>query len=140
VNRILIAQGDPLIVRFLARGLQSAGYVTAQAADGDLALEMARSGLFDLMLLDLGLPGRAGLEVLAELRRQHSRLPVIVLSSQNSPAEIAALDGGADDFVSKPYQFAELPARVRARLRRSPARSGSKGAWPAVVGGQQRWL
>jgi DNA-binding response OmpR family regulator len=122
MNRILIAGGGPLVVRFLAKGLQAAGYVTAQAADGDLALEMGQSGLFDLVLLDLGLPGRDGLEVLAELRRQRGRLPIIALSAGNSPAQIvAALESGADDFMSKPYQFAELLARVRARLRPRPA-------------------
>jgi two-component system OmpR family response regulator len=118
MNRILIAENEPLVVRFLARSLQSAGYITSHAADGDLALEMAGSGLFDLMLLDLGLPGRDGLDVLAELRRERSRLPVIVLSARNSPMEtVAALDAGADDYISKPYEFVELLARVRARLR-----------------------
>jgi DNA-binding response OmpR family regulator len=118
MNRILIAENEPLVVRFLARSLQSAGYITSHAADGDLVLEMAGSGLFDLMLLDLGLPGRDGLDVLAELRRERSRLPVIVLSARNSPMEtVAALDAGADDYISKPYEFVELLARVRARLR-----------------------
>lgn len=122
MNRILIAEGKPLSIRFLAQGLQSAGYVTAQAADGDLALKMAGSGRFDLMLLDLGLPGLDGLDVLAELRRQRIRLPVIAVTSRNSTADIvAALEGGADDCLSRPYHFAELLARVRARLRPRPA-------------------
>jgi DNA-binding response OmpR family regulator len=124
MNRILIAEGKPLSARFLAKGLQSAGYVTSLATHGDLALEMAASGLFDLMLLDLSLPGRSSLDVLAELRRQRSRLPVIALSAWDSPGQIiAALESGADDCLSRPYQFAELLARVRARLRPRPARA-----------------
>ncbi len=124
MNRILIADSKPLTARLLASGLQSAGYATSVAADGDQALQLAGSLLVDLMLLDLTLPGRPSLAVLAELRRQHSRLPVIALSSWDSPAQIvAALDGGADDCLAKPYQFAELLARVRARLRPRPARA-----------------
>lgn len=122
MHRILIAGGQPLSIRFLARGLQEAGYGTAHAPDGDLALTMAGSGMFDLMLLDIGLPGRDALDVLAELRSQRSRLPVIVLSVRNSPgAIVAALEGGADDCMTKPYHFTELLARIRARLRPRPA-------------------
>ena len=70
------------------------------------------------MLLDLGLPGRDGTDVLAQLRRERSRLPIIVLTARNSPADIVAgLDSGADDYMSKPFRLAELLARVRARLR-----------------------
>jgi two-component system, OmpR family, copper resistance phosphate regulon response regulator CusR len=124
MNRILIAEGKPLSALFLARGLQSAGYATLVAADGDQALQLAGSLLFDLLLLDLALPGRPSLDVLGELRRQRSRLPVIALSSWNSPLQIvAALEGGADDCMAKPYQFTELLARVRARLRPRPARA-----------------
>ena len=118
MNRILIAEDEPRIVRFLARGLQAEGYVTSQAGDGNLALEMARSGQFDLMLLDLGLPGQDGMQVLALLRRQRSQLPIIVLTARdNSDDVVAGLDGGADDYISKPFRLAELLARVRLRLR-----------------------
>jgi len=118
MNRILIAEDEPRIVRFLTRGLQSEGYATSVAGDGHAALEKARSGEFDLMLLDLGLPGRDGTDVLAQLRRERSRLPIIVLTARNSPADIVAgLDSGADDYMSKPFRLAELLARVRARLR-----------------------
>jgi len=118
MNRILIAEDEPRIVRFLTRGLQSEGYATSVAGDGHMALEKARSGEFDLMLLDLGLPGRDGTDVLAQLRRERSRLPIIVLTARNSPADIVAgLDSGADDYMSKPFRLAELLARVRARLR-----------------------
>ncbi|MGO9082731.1 MAG: response regulator transcription factor [Streptosporangiaceae bacterium] len=123
MSRILIAEDEPLVADFVARALAAEGYATAHAADGDQALTMARSGQSDLMLLDLGLPGRDGHQVLAELRRQGSGLPVIVVSASGSRAEIAtALRGGADDYLSKPFQLADLIARVRRlRPRSAPA-------------------
>jgi two-component system copper resistance phosphate regulon response regulator CusR len=120
MNRILIAEDEPHIVRFLAKGLQAQGYTTAHAADGNQALLMARTGQFDLLLLDLGLPGRDGLDVLAQVRAERLRLPVIVLTARSGPDQIVAgLDGGADDYMSKPFRLAELLARVRLRLRPS---------------------
>jgi len=123
MNRILIAEDEPGIVRFLEKGLRAEGYVTASASDGDLALQLAQTGEFDLLLLDLGLPGRDGFAVLTELRRRRARLPVIVLTARNATDDIVAgLDGGADDYMSKPFRLAELLARVRLRLRAEPAR------------------
>ena len=122
MNRILIAEDEPGIVRFLEKGLRAQGYATASASDGDLALELAQSGEFDLMLLDLGMPGRDGFAVLTELRRRRVRLPVIVLTARNAPDDVVAgLDGGADDYMSKPFRLAELLARVRLRMRGEPA-------------------
>lgn len=118
MSRILIAEDEPHIVRFLAKGLHAQGHSTASAPDGQSALHMARSGEFDLMLLDLGLPKLDGSSVLAELRSQQVRLPIIVLTARSSPDDIvASLDGGADDYLTKPFRLAELLARVRARLR-----------------------
>jgi len=123
VSRILIAEDEPNIVRFLVKGLQAQGYTTAAAADGEAALHLAKTGEFDLMLLDLGLPRLDGLGVLAELRRSQVPLPVIVLTARSAPGDIVAgLDGGADDYMSKPFRLAELLARVRARLRPDHAR------------------
>jgi len=123
MTRILIAEDEPHIVRFLVKGLQAQGYATTAAADGDEALALARSGAFDLMLLDLGLPRLDGLRVLAEMRHAQVRLPVIVVTARGSSADIVAgLDCGADDYLSKPFRLAELLARVRARLRPTPAR------------------
>lgn len=103
MKRILIAEDEPRIVRFLVKGLTAQGYVTSSVDDGDLALQLAQTGEFDLMLLDLGLPGRDGFSVLTELRRCRSTLPVIVLTARNAPDDIVAgLDGGADDYMSKP--------------------------------------
>ena len=118
MSRILIAEDEPRIVRFLVRGLESAGHATGSTGDGNLALELALTGEFDLMLLDLGLPGRDGFAVLTELRARRSPLPVIVLTARDTPADIVAgLDGGADDYMSKPFRLDELLARIRLRLR-----------------------
>jgi two-component system, OmpR family, response regulator len=118
VHRILIAEDEDRIVRFLMKGLTAQGYAVSSVGDGDMALLLAHSGEFDLMLLDLGLPGRDGFSVLTELRRRRSTLPVIVLTARSGPEDIVAgLDGGADDYLSKPFRLAELLARVRLRLR-----------------------
>ena len=118
MSRILIAEDEPHIVRFLAKGLHAQGHSTASAPDGEIALYMARTGEFDLMLLDLGLPELDGSSVLTELRRQQVRLPIIVLTARSSADDIVSgLDGGADDYLTKPFRLAELLARVRARLR-----------------------
>ena len=118
MSRILIAEDEPNIVRFLAKGLQAEGHATTPAADGLTALYLAQTGEFDLMLLDLGLPGRDGLDVLTELRRKHVRLPIIVLTARSTTADVVTgLDRGADDYISKPFRLAELLARVRLRLR-----------------------
>ena len=120
--RILIAEDEPHIVRFLVRGLQAQGYATTAAQDGEQALSLAQTGAFDLMLLDLGLPGLDGLSVLSQMRRARARLPVIVVTARGSSADIVAgLDSGADDYLSKPFRLAELLARVRARLRPAAA-------------------
>ena len=118
MSRILIAEDEPRIVRFLARGLQAEGHTTACAADGNEALHLALTGDFDLMLLDLGLPSRDGLDVLAAVRRRSLRLPVIVLTARSSTDDVVTgLDRGASDYVSKPFRLAELLARVRRQLR-----------------------
>jgi two-component system copper resistance phosphate regulon response regulator CusR len=118
MSRILIAEDEPRIVRFLAKGLQAEGHTTVSAADGNEALHLALTGEFDLMLLDLGLPSRDGLDVLAEVRRRSLRLPVIVLTARSSTDDVVTgLDTGASDYVSKPFRLAELLARVRRQLR-----------------------
>lgn len=113
-------------MRFLVKGLQAQGYATTAAHDGDEALVLARSGEFDLMLLDLGLPRQDGLRVLEQMRRAQVRLPVIVVTARGSSADIVTgLDSGADDYLSKPFRLAELLARVRARLRPAPAQEAT---------------
>jgi DNA-binding response OmpR family regulator len=108
--RILVIEDESKVAHALRDGLKAEGYDVALASTGDDGLARARTDPCDLILLDLMLPGRDGLDVLAELRRAGDTTPVLVLT--------ARLDAGADDYVVKPFAFAELLARVRALLRR----------------------
>jgi DNA-binding response OmpR family regulator len=118
MTRILIAEDEPRLASFLEKGLRSSGFTTSVVADGPQATIMARDEEFDLLILDLGLPGKNGLEVLRELRRDGQRLPVIILTARDDPADkVEGLEAGADDYLAKPFHFEELLARVRARLR-----------------------
>ena len=117
-RRILIAEDDHSCRLALHQYFERAGYRVTEAADGPASLRAVFQSSADLVILDLGLPGVDGLEVLAKIRRD-SAVPVIVCSGRDSESErIRSLDLGADDFVVKPFSFAELEARVRAVLRR----------------------
>jgi DNA-binding response OmpR family regulator len=116
--RILIAEDEHGISSFLENGLRAAGFAATVVEDGSSALTLARTGEFDLVVLDLGLPTRDGLSVLEELRSGGSRLPVVILTARSELDDtVAGLDRGADDYVTKPFRFEELLARIRARLR-----------------------
>ncbi|MGZ8736973.1 MAG: response regulator transcription factor [Nocardioides sp.] len=116
--RILIVEDEQRIASFIAKGLKAEGHTTVEVADGRTGLDEALSGGFDLMVLDIGLPQLSGFDVLDQLRAQGSRMPVIVLTARDSVTDtVSALDMGADDYMSKPFRFAELVARVRVRLR-----------------------
>jgi len=116
--RILIAEDEARIASFLEKGLQASGFSTAVAPDGQLATAMARDEDFDLMVLDLGLPRRDGLEVLQQIRRRGERLPVIILTARDAvPDRVTGLEHGADDYMTKPFSFEELMARIRVQLR-----------------------
>jgi len=118
VSRILIAEDEERIASFVEKGLKANGFTTTVAADGDTAFDYARTGGFDLVLLDIGLPGRDGFTVLRELREARVTVPVIVLTARDSVRDtVAGLEGGADDWMTKPFRFEELLARVRLRLR-----------------------
>ncbi len=118
MNSILIAEDEPRLASFLEKGLRSNGFVTTIAEDGAKASLMARDDEFDLLVLDLGLPGKDGTEVLRELRSSGQRMPVIILTARDDVSDkVSGLEGGADDYVTKPFRFEELLARVRARLR-----------------------
>ncbi|WP_370248226.1 response regulator transcription factor [Nocardioides sp.] len=134
--RILIVEDEDRIAAFVAKGLRAEGHVTTVCADGRLGLEAALADEHDLMILDIGLPGLSGFQVLEQLRDQGSRMPVIVLTARGSVTDtVTALEGGADDYMAKPFRFAELVARVRVRLRQHAVESVSDAADALQVGG-----
>ncbi|MEU1572327.1 response regulator transcription factor [Streptomyces collinus] len=118
MNRILIVEDEERIASFVEKGLRSNGFTTTVVTDGDTGYEYALTGGFDLVVLDIGLPGRDGFTVLRELREARVSVPVIVLTARDSVRDtVAGLEGGADDWMTKPFRFEELLARVRLRLR-----------------------
>jgi two-component system, OmpR family, copper resistance phosphate regulon response regulator CusR len=118
MTRILIAEDEDRITSFLEKGLRANGFTTEVAPTGDEALRRARSEEFDLLILDLGLPGKDGIDVLRELRGEGRPLPVVILSARDRIGDtVTGLDWGADDYITKPFRFDELLARVRVRLR-----------------------
>ena len=118
MTRILIAEDEPGIASFLEKGLKAAGFTTLVVEDGRSAAFAARDRDFELVILDLGLPLMDGHRVLEEIRGRGERMPVIILTARTSVVDtVAGLEGGADDYVTKPFSFEELLARVRARLR-----------------------
>jgi two-component system, OmpR family, response regulator QseB len=122
VKRILIAEDEPRLAAFLEKGLKANGYTTTVVGDGAAASVMANDDDFELLILDIGLPGKNGLEVLSDLRRRGQRLPTIILTARDDVSDkVAGLEGGADDYVTKPFRFEELLARVRVRLRSEAA-------------------
>jgi two-component system, OmpR family, copper resistance phosphate regulon response regulator CusR len=121
MNRILIAEDEPRLSGFLEKGLRANGFATTVAADGAAAALMARDTDFDLLILDVGLPGKDGFEALRDLRHAGQKLPVIMLTVRRDLTDkVAGLKGGADDYMTKPFGFEELLARVQARLRHQP--------------------
>jgi two-component system copper resistance phosphate regulon response regulator CusR len=124
MSRILIAEDEDRISSFIDKGLTAAGFTTEIVRSGPDALERASMGDVDLVVLDIGLPGMDGHQVLRELRARAAPVAVIVLTARDGPDDtLAALTGGANDYMSKPFRFDELLARIRLRL--------SDGAPPA---------
>ncbi len=123
-QRILTIEDDPAIRQGVLDVLEFEGYATLEADRGDTGLAMAMERTYDLLLLDLVLPGVAGLEILKEVRDLRPTLPVIILSARGEESDrVAGLKLGADDYVVKPFSVKELVARVAAVLRRSPERA-----------------
>jgi two-component system, OmpR family, copper resistance phosphate regulon response regulator CusR len=130
MSRILIAEDEPRLSSFLEKGLRAAGYATTVCDDGIRAAAMARDDEFDLLILDIGLPGQDGFTVLRSVRAGGHKLPVLILTARDEVADtVTGLDIGADDYVTKPFVFEELLARVRARLRAG----GEGGGDPLVL-------
>lgn len=116
--RILIAEDEPIIANFIAKGLQSQGYTTLVTASGLELVNLANSKDFDLLILDLSLHDKDGLFALAEIRGRGETLPVIILTARDEISEkVAGFESGANDYLTKPFSFDELLVRIRARLR-----------------------
>jgi two-component system copper resistance phosphate regulon response regulator CusR len=117
--RILVVEDESRIADFLSRGLVSAGYAVDVAATGGSAIDMIHSTDYDLVILDLGLPDVDGLTVLQKIRNRKVSPPVLILSARDAVDDrVKGLEGGADDYLVKPFAFVELLARVRVLLRR----------------------
>jgi len=122
MSRILIAEDEQRIASFIAKGLAAEGFGTETVADGAQAVEYARSGQYDLLVLDIGLPKLDGFSALRRLRTERVEIPVIILTARDALEDtVAGLSGGADDYMTKPFAIEELVARIRLRLRTDAA-------------------
>jgi two-component system response regulator QseB len=125
--RVLIVEDDPMIGRAVVAGLEEGGYTVDWVLDGTEAELALTHRVYDLALLDLGLPRRDGLEILKALRRSGNQLPVVIITARDAIADrVAGLDNGADDYLVKPFDLDELLARARAVVRRKDGRSSSE--------------
>lgn len=116
--KILVVEDEAAIADFLEKGLEAEGYSVSIATEGQTGLAEARSGDFDLLILDLMLPGISGMEILREFRKEDGATPVILLTARTEVEDrVEGLDAGATDYMPKPFAFEELAARVRAHLR-----------------------
>lgn len=118
--RVLVVEDDSKIASFVVKGLRAEGFAVDHAADGEQGLALARSQEYDAAVIDIMLPGKSGLEVIAALRREKIRTPIIVLSARGAVEDrVRGLQTGADDYLPKPFAFSELLARIQALIRRS---------------------
>jgi two-component system copper resistance phosphate regulon response regulator CusR len=124
--RILVVEDDRKVARFIQSGLEQEGYAADVLYDGSGAGEQALAVDYDAVVLDLMLPGRSGFEVLRDIRARKAHIPVLILTAKATVEErVAGLDGGADDYMAKPFALAELSARLRALLRRGNPRENT---------------
>jgi len=129
VASILIADDEARIAAFVEKGLRAAGYATRVAGNGTAALDLALTGEFDLLVLDVNMPGLDGFEVLEQLRGSGSTMPVIMLTARTELTDtVAGLEGGADDYLGKPFRFDELLARIRLRMRSVEGEQAAAGS------------
>jgi len=117
--RVLVVEDERKVADALREGLEAEDYDVAVERTGEAAFFRTATESFDLILLDLGLPGRDGLEVMTEIRRKHTAVPIVVLTARDAVEDrVKGLDAGADDYLVKPFAFSELLARIRVLLRR----------------------
>ena len=122
--RLLVVEDDAMIGNSIRSGLRQEGYTVDWVCDGAAAELATATTAYDAILLDLGLPGKSGLELLAHWRRQHNPVPVLIITARDSVADrVQGLDSGADDYLVKPFDLDELAARLRALLRRRSGRA-----------------
>lgn len=125
--RVLVIDDEPAIRRFLRLSLAAQGYLVLEAESGESGYTLLQRNAVDVVILDLGLPGVSGLDILKRLRESGSSVPVIVLSSRSDEGgKVAALDMGADDYVTKPFGMDELLARIRAAVRHRLQQDGER--------------
>jgi DNA-binding response OmpR family regulator len=135
VTRILVVEDEPAISDAVAYALREEGYEVDAVGDGADALDRARTRQYDLMVLDLLLPGKPGVDVCTELRADRSDLPIVMLTARDAELDrVRGLDLGADDYVTKPFSMAELVSRIRSLLRRRELDRVGTGAVLAVGG------
>ncbi len=128
MTKILLVEDEEKLARFVELELKHEGYAVDKAFDGREGLEKAEGGGYDLLLLDIMLPGLNGLEVLRRLRKAGSEMPVIMLTARDAVMDkVTGLDMGADDYVTKPFSIEELLARIRAALRKQSAQKQDSG-------------
>ncbi|MEZ7767352.1 response regulator [Haemophilus parahaemolyticus] len=122
--RILLVEDDKMIAEAVSNGLKTARYAVDWVNNGNTAEQALNSQQYDLVLLDLGLPGQDGLQVLKHLRQDKNNTPVLIVTARDDlDSRLAGLDGGADDYIIKPFDLSELLARIRAVLRRQSGQS-----------------
>lgn len=122
--RILLVEDDKMIAEAVSNGLKTARYAVDWVNNGNTAEQALNSQQYDLVLLDLGLPGQDGLQVLKHLRQEKNNTPVLIVTARDDlDSRLAGLDGGADDYIIKPFDLSELLARIRAVLRRQSGQS-----------------
>lgn len=119
--RLLLVEDEEKVARFVARGLKAERYAVDVAANGNIGLDHVRAYDYDLIILDLNLPGMSGTDLLKHIRKSHPHVPVLILTARdNITDKVKNFEEGADDYLTKPFSFAELIVRVKALLRRGP--------------------